>query len=90
MSVPFPVQGSSDDVKRRIVNALFQRGVPPARKIDVDVSDGTVTLRGTLPSFYERQLCLACTQRVPGVFKLVDKIKVEWPNQTPQLSNKSA
>ena len=66
-------------LKRRITNFLSQRGVSSWRRLDIDVKCDTVTLRGTVPSFYERQLCLACTQHVPGVLNIVDELKVELP-----------
>ena len=65
------------DVKRRITNLLVQRNAAAFRKIDIEVIGGTVILRGTVNSFYERQLCLACSQQVSGVLKLVDEIQVE-------------
>ena len=65
------------DVKRRLTNLLVQRNAAACRKIDIEVIGGTVILRGTVNSFYERQLCLACSQQVSGVLKLVDEIQVE-------------
>ena len=65
------------DVKRRITNLLVQRNAAACRKIDIEVIGGTVILRGTVHSFYERQLCLACSQQVSGVLKLVDEIQVK-------------
>ncbi len=73
-----PIDKSSWEIKRRITNLLWQRGVSSLRRLDIEVKGGTVTLRGTVSSFYERQLCLTCCQHVPGVFTLVDEIKVEW------------
>lgn len=49
------------------------------RRLDVDVTCGTVTLQGTVSSFDERQLCLACAEHVPGVLRVVDELKVEVP-----------
>jgi len=38
--------------------------------------DGTVTLRGELPTFFLRQLAIERTRRVAGVRLLVDRIEV--------------
>jgi osmotically-inducible protein OsmY len=65
------------DLKRRINIFLCGRGVSCLR-VGVEVADGTVTFRGTVGSFYERQLCLAC-KHIPGVRKLVDDLKVVVP-----------
>jgi len=68
---------NSGEIKRRITILLGQRGVSSLRRLNIDVEDGTVTLRGRVTSFYERQLCLSCCRHVPGVFNLVDEIDVD-------------
>jgi len=86
---------NSLDLKRRILIFLSQRGVSSVRRLNIEVNGGTVTFRGTVPSFYERQLCL-CSQYVPGVRKLVDELKVEIPfektlkSPQPHLRQKNA
>ena len=44
--------------------------------IEAIVDDGTVTLRGELPTFFLRQLAIERTRRVAGVRLLVDRIEV--------------
>lgn len=44
--------------------------------IDAMVDDGTVTLRGELPTFFLRQLAIERTRRVAGVRLLIDRIEV--------------
>ena len=71
--------GPSDadrDLERRIVNYLRRRHVPGLRQLDVKASNGTVTLRGHVRSFYEKQLSHHCCRRVAGVVKLIDAIDV--------------
>ncbi len=68
---------SDIELKRRILNFLHQRHVPSLRAIEVDVQDGVVTMRGKVNSFYHKQLCLNCCQRVAGVVQVVDEIEVE-------------
>jgi osmotically-inducible protein OsmY len=65
------------DLEQRVANYLFNRRKPTSRRIDVKVVGGTVTLCGRVRSFYERQLCIHCCQRVAGVRGLVDRIEVE-------------
>ena len=50
--------------------------MPALRRILVEVQNGTVVLKGRVQSFYERQLCLSCCQRVAGVVRLIDQIEV--------------
>ena len=61
---------------RRVVNYLAQQQRPALRRVHVECSDGCVLLRGRLPSFYEKQLCLSACQRVAGVLRIVDELKV--------------
>ena len=64
------------DLERRIVNYLYTRQVSVARAISVQADNGTVTLRGEVFSFYQKQLCISCSRRVAGVLGLVDEIEV--------------
>ncbi len=71
------IDKSSWEIKRRITILLSQRGVSSLRRLNIEVQDGTVTLRGNVESFDERQLCVSCCRHVPGVFRLVDEINVD-------------
>ena len=64
------------DLARRVLSFLAQRQMPALRRILVEVQNGTVVLKGRVQSFYERQLCLSCCQRVAGVVRLIDQIEV--------------
>ncbi len=74
-----PIDNNSGEIKRRIINLLCQRGVSSVQRLNIEVENGTVIVQGTVASFYERQVCLSCCQHVPGVFRLVDEIKVDLP-----------
>jgi osmotically-inducible protein OsmY len=67
---------SALELKRRVTLFLSQKGVSPDRRLNIEVADGTVTFRGTVASFYQRQLCLACVH-LPGVRKVVDGLQVD-------------
>ncbi len=64
------------DLERRVANYLFGRQVPALRRIEVEADHGTVTLRGSVYTFHQKQLCLNCTRRVAGVRHLVDEVEV--------------
>jgi osmotically-inducible protein OsmY len=64
------------DLERRVVNYLARRHVPGLRQLAVEANNGTVTLRGQVRSFYEKQLSHHCCRRVAGVIRLVDAIDV--------------
>jgi osmotically-inducible protein OsmY len=83
-----PTDKSSWDIKRRIINLLYQRGVSSAQRLNIEMENGTVTVRGTVASFYERQVCVSCCQHVPGVFGLLDEIKVDSPISKPSATER--
>lgn len=64
------------ELERRIVNYLCGRHVPALRWIAVEANNGTVTVRGQVSSFYQKQLCINCCSRVAGVVRLHDEVKV--------------
>jgi len=66
---------NTSDLKRRVGIFLSQKGISPSQRLSVDVTNDTVTFHGTVDSYYERQLCLAC-QHVPGVRHVVDDLAV--------------
>ena len=70
------VEHADGELERQLLSFLFERQIPALRRISVAVSNGIVTLKGRVQSFYERQLCLSCCRRVAGVRQLVDQIEV--------------
>ncbi|MBI2478816.1 MAG: BON domain-containing protein [Planctomycetia bacterium] len=73
------VEGASGDLKRRVRSFLAQQGVNSAHHLTIEVRDGTVILHGLVSSFYERQLCISCCQRIAGVVRFVDNLTVALP-----------
>lgn len=67
---------ADSDLERRIVNYLVGRHVPGLRNLHVEARNGTVTLRGRVHTFYEKQLCQNCCRRVAGVVSFVDNVDV--------------
>ena len=61
---------------KRISNYLFQRSRPSLRSVKVEADNGSVTIRGRVESFYEKQLCICSCQRVAGVVRLIDRLEV--------------
>ena len=58
---------------------LFLEGLKLAvlRRVRVGARDGTVIVEGSVRSFYERQLVIACSKRVAVVRNVVDRIEVQ-------------
>lgn len=64
------------ELERRVIAYLRLCHISSLRRIVVEVQEGIVTLHGRVQSFYQRQLCLNCCQRVAGFVKLIDLIEV--------------
>ncbi len=67
---------ADNDLKQRIINFLFLQHLPHLRHMEVSAENGVVTIRGRVGSFYQRQLCINCCQRVAGVVQIRDEINV--------------
>lgn len=64
------------DLERRIATFLADRHLPGLRQLEVAANRGTVTVRGRVRSFYEKQLCQNVCLCVAGVVQLVDAVVV--------------
>lgn len=65
------------DLKRRVTTFLSTQHRPALRHLEVEVRKGTVTLRGRVATFYEKQLSGQLTRRVAGVLRLIDDVVVK-------------
>jgi osmotically-inducible protein OsmY len=70
------VERCDRDLERRVLNYLIGRQMPALRTIEVAAQGGTVVLRGKVPTFYQKQLCLNCCRRVAGVLEVIDQVDV--------------
>jgi len=75
-SIVIRPHASQTDVKRKIVAALHRSATLESSKINVEVVDGTVTLKGHVKAWYERQLAENAAWSAPGVTKVVDQIQI--------------
>ncbi len=67
---------SDRDLEHRVMAGLHGRSSAASRQIIVRADNGTVTIRGTVTSFYQKQLCIEACRSVPGVVTLVDEVEV--------------
>jgi osmotically-inducible protein OsmY len=65
------------DVRKAIEQALERRAEREAKRIQVDVRDGTVTLTGSVHSWAERKSVLAAARFTPGVRAVQDHLRTE-------------
>ncbi|MDZ4659795.1 MAG: BON domain-containing protein [Bythopirellula sp.] len=70
-------QRSADaDLLTRVGIALTLRLRHTLHAVHIHVDKGTVTLRGMVPTFYDRQLAIEVTRRVAGVRRVLDELTV--------------
>ena len=68
---------SDHDLAARVQAFLTAQHVPSLRRLNVEARQGTITLRGRVRNFYEKQLFQQCRRRVAGVQQLIDQVVVQ-------------
>jgi osmotically-inducible protein OsmY len=66
----------AEDVSARIEEAFTRNARKEAREIKVDAVDGTVTLKGFVSSWYERNAAIDAAWAAPGVEKIDDQLGI--------------
>lgn len=64
------------DISRRIGDALLRQTQREARHLDIGVQGDTVTLRGTVHSWHERDAAHGAAWSAPGVRRVVDELSI--------------
>jgi hypothetical protein len=78
MSAEFVTQESKDrELARRVRVAIIDRFFPALHNLDIEVLRGVATLRGRVPTTYERRLARYRARGVQGITGVVDAIEVE-------------
>jgi osmotically-inducible protein OsmY len=69
---------SHDDAELlcRVTSYLATKHLPTLAQLNVNAVGGTVTLRGRVDSFHEKQVAIHSCRRVAGVRELVDEMEV--------------
>jgi osmotically-inducible protein OsmY len=60
----------------QIASQLAETNRPGLRRLAVNVADGSVTLRGNVASFYEKQLAIQTCRVLAGIERLIDAVEV--------------
>ena len=85
-SVSFVTDDPVADEHLAARSRLFLANQPLAalRRLIISARNGLVTVDGSVRSYYERQLAVACVQRVAGVRRVIDHIHVVQEAVVPQ------
>ena len=67
----------AEDLRKAIEDVLARRAERHARRIDVDICDGVVTLSGPVDSLAERRALVGAARITPGVRAVDDRLRIE-------------
>jgi osmotically-inducible protein OsmY len=68
--------GADGLLERQITFQLAETKRPGLQRLAVKVADGSVTLRGRVTSFYEKQLAIQTCRVLGGIERLIDAVEV--------------
>jgi osmotically-inducible protein OsmY len=80
---------ADSDLERRVATFLAGQHRYALRLLEVEARSGVVTIRGSVSTFYEKQLSIQLVRRVAGVIRLIDEVIVQstpHPRSTDSLS----
>ena len=64
----------------RITTQLAETNRANLRRLTVNVRAGEVTVRGSVGSFYERQIAIQTCREMPGIGQVIDAVEVAETN----------
>ena len=73
-----PEQRSDDEIRKDVKSSLFADPAADSYEIGVEVTNGEVTLTGTVNSWAEKNLSRLVVRDIPGVNKIIDKLEVRY------------
>ena len=68
-----------DEARQRLEQTTFFRGRSGA--LQIDAQDGILTVRGSVPSYYLKQLLQATLRDIEGVTRVNNQVDVFWPSE---------
>ena len=67
---------SDRQLEHQITHHLAETNRPGLKRLAVSVADGRVTLRGSVASFYEKQIAIQTCRVLAGMEELTDAVEV--------------
>jgi osmotically-inducible protein OsmY len=62
----------------QIQNALVENPFLSGRKLRIELSEGRVTLHGTVKSYYHKQMAQESLRNMAGVAEIENRLEVNW------------
>ncbi|MFW9805195.1 MAG: BON domain-containing protein [Candidatus Thorarchaeota archaeon] len=81
------MKSKDEQIKKAVVDILYWDSRVDASNVDVEVKDGIVTLRGTVPSYAVKEAALFDTWKIPGVKQVNNNSFVKFPTSAKTLSD---
>ena len=72
----------SEDVRVRVLNALYWDLAVPRDRLNVDVENGWVTVSGLVELAYQRSCAESDAKSVPGVIGVTNRIRLAETQRT--------
>ena len=72
----------SEDLRARVLNAIYWDLAVPRHRLDVDVQNGWVTVSGMVDRPYQRSCAESDARSVPGVAGVTNLIRLADDQQT--------
>jgi hyperosmotically inducible protein len=66
-----------EEIAHELEKAIDCKPVVSQEDVEVKVSNGEVTLEGTVPNWFTYSQIKICSENTPGVLSIVDKMKIE-------------
>lgn len=79
-----PLNAHWGALRETVLRTIAAKGYSELRTVEVVVTDGRVVLRGTVASFYMKQVAQTAVCMVPGVNGLCNEIEVMPAGQRPE------
>ena len=83
-SRPFRLAARNDEVREAVAAVIHRDPQLRNKSIGCDYSEGVLTLRGRLPSYYLKQLAQTYVRRIDGVQAIVNGIEVVAHPHSPR------
>jgi len=81
------MKSKDEQIKKAVIEMLYWDNRIDASDIQVDVTDGIVTLEGTVPSYAAKEAALFDVWKIPGIKHVRNNSSVKFPSSTKLLTD---